>query len=196
MDVAKELEELQRMMEQLKSGEEGAETCFFVHQRLDGLRALFRRAPEQVEPHLDILKEISGDFGLYKTTHAAELADQFHNLGEAIRTLQNEKRYLRHVLLQIALEQDNNAVTGRQARVMVKELSSTKLPPANSSERQSLEQALLESGHWSEVSNLSAAKLSAAFRRGLFDAHKQEELEAMLPREPSYQVVSRPLAES
>ena len=80
MDVARDLEELQRTMDQLKSGEEGAEACFSVHQRLDGLRALFREAPERVEPHLDLLKEISGDFALYKKSHAAELADQFHNL--------------------------------------------------------------------------------------------------------------------
>lgn len=196
MDVASELEELQRTMEQLEEGEVGAEACLAVHQRLDGLRALFREAPEQVEPHLDVLKAISGDFALYKKTHAAELADQFHNLGEAIRTLQDEKQYLRQVLIQVALEQDGSAITGQRAHVMVKELASTKLPPANSSERKNLEQALQESGHWSEVSNLSAAKLSAALRRGLFDASTQEELEAILPREPSYQVSSKSLGES
>jgi len=196
MDVARELEELQRTMEQLKAGEVGGEACFAVHQRLDGLRTLFREAPEQVEPHLDVLKAISGDFALYKKTHGAELADQFHNLGEAIRTLQNEKHYFRQVLIQVALEQNGSAITGQRARVMVKELASTKLPPANSSERKRLEQALLDSGHWSEVSHLSAAKLSAALARGLFDARQQEELEAMLPREPSYQVLSRPLVGS
>jgi len=196
MDVARELEELQRTMEQLKAGEVGAEACLAVHQRLDGLRALFREAPEQVEPHLDVLKAISADFALYKTTHAAELADQFHNLGEAIRTLQNEKQYFRQVLIQVALEQDGSAITGQRAHIMVKELASAKLPPANSSERKRLEQTLLESGHWSEVSHLSAAKLSAALKRGLFDTRMQEELEAMLPRESSYQVSSKPLVES
>ncbi len=196
MDIVSELEELRRTMEQLESGEVGAEACFTVHQRLDGLRTLFREVPEQVEPHLDVLKAISGDFALYKKTHAAELADQFHNLGEAIRTLQNEKQYFRQVLIQVALEQNGSAITGRRARVMVKELASAKLPPANSSERKRLEQALLESGHWSEVSHLSAAKLSAALARGLFDASTQEELEAMLSREPSYQVLSRPLVGS
>jgi hypothetical protein len=144
-----------------------------------------------VEPHLDVLKSISGEFALFKKTHAAELADQFHNLGEAIRTLQNEKQYLRQVLIQVALEQDGAAIMGRHARIMVKEISSAKLPPASSPERKRLEQALLESGHWSEVSHLSAAKLSAALGRGLFDARKREEIEAMLPRKPSFQVVSR-----
>jgi hypothetical protein len=79
---------------------------------------------------------------------------------------------------------------------MVKKLAATKLPPANSTERKHLEQTLLESGHWSEVSHLSAAKLSAVLKRGLIDARTQEELEAMLPREPSYQVSSKPLVES
>ncbi|MEE4271676.1 MAG: hypothetical protein V2I67_08380 [Thermoanaerobaculales bacterium] len=46
------------------------------------------------------------------------------------------------------------------------------------------------------MSHLSAAKLSAVLKRGLIDARTQEELEAMLPREPSYQVSSKPLVES
>ena len=196
MDVAGELEELRRAMERLKAGEVGVEACFAVHQRLEGLRALFREAPGQLEPHLDLLKEISGDFKRYTRNHTAELADQFHNLGEVIRTLQQEKQYLREVLIQAAVEHETRAIVGQSARIVVNEIRSNKLPAASSPERKLLEELLLESGHWQDVSRLSAARLSAALRRGVFETRKQEELEALLPREPSYQVSSRAVDES
>jgi hypothetical protein len=192
MDIAGELEELQGTMERLEAGEVGVESCFAVHQRLDALRALFREAPEQLEPHLDSLKAISGGFKRYLRDHTAEIADQYHDLGAVIRSLEEEKQYFRELLLREATEREIRAINGHKSRVVIKEINSNKLPPANSPERQRLEGLLKEWGHWGEVSQLSAARLSAAVSRGVFEPREQQELESLLPREPSFLVRSQP----
>jgi len=115
-------------------------------------------AKAELLPENEFLKEP----GVVLATKYAELKEEERELGEKLKKV-------REAIIAYAKKEGLQVIVGKDCRVSVKIVLTERLPPKGTGEREKLEELIRKSGHWVEVSEISAALLKKAAAAGLFE---------------------------
>jgi hypothetical protein len=162
-----------------------------VSERLQLLRALYKRQPEPLSSFITKLTELSRRFESLLDARMPEIVDRYHHVNEQLRRIEREKDYLREYLIRRAGPGPRETVPGVSAEVVVRSLPTRLLPPAGTVQRGKLERLLAQSGVWPEVSQLSRSKLQQALAKGRLSADDQRAIEELCPPTVVHQVTTR-----
>lgn len=161
-------------------------------RRLQLLRSQYRACPNSLNGYVPKLTELSQQFDTLLETRLPRIVDRFHEVSEQIRRAQYEKDFWREHLIAQCPTGRRESLHGADADVVVRSTESRLLPPAKTEHRAQLDRLVRESGHWTEVSQLSRSKLQQALAKALFGPAQRQAIEELCPLTVVHQVTSRP----
>lgn len=175
-------------------GAKGADIrrCGEVGRKIQRLRVMYQMHPQALNGHLTRLSELSTRFERVLAERLAEVVDRYHAIGEQLRSVQEEKAYLREFLVRQA-GTGGGQLRGARAEARVRAITGRTMPAAGTPARTQLEEVIRTAGVWEAVSQLSRARLQRALDEPSFGGAQHGVLLGLCPLKTTHQVTCQAL---
>jgi len=147
------------------------ECITLAYQLITSLRDDYKKRPAIFESFIDDLKMLTKELRGEASRHADVLINEYMQRCNNARVALERKNDLRDVFVEMCMGTDKDKIEFKNSTscLHAKRTTSLKLPSRQSQEMKDLEQIIIDSGLWEEVTNISGAKIKKVLQLGNLD---------------------------
>jgi hypothetical protein len=152
------------------------------------LRDAYSADPAALRPYVDRLRDYSRRIGQGLSASREALASTYLEWAERERAARTRREACRDALLELARAEPFRRLEVPGGRVELHESRAVSLPRKGTPARRELAEIIEESGAWSQVAQLSPARLLRALDTGALDPDVAEQIQRICPVQPIHRI--------